>query len=62
LLCYKYSQFNCKIFFVSDVISNESNQPEACSSSISDHSMTKGKRTEERKNVISDGNFDLLMT
>lgn len=62
MLCYKYWQFNCKIIFVSDVISNESNQPGAYSSSISAHSTAKGKRTEEHKNVISDGNVDLLIT
>lgn len=60
LIICKHCQFNCKIIFISDVISDEINQLEACSSSISTKLLKK--KTKEHKNVISDGNIDLLMT
>lgn len=44
------------------MISNESNQLEACSSSISTNVTPKKKKTKEHKHVMSDGNVDLLMT
>ncbi|CAI6361231.1 unnamed protein product [Macrosiphum euphorbiae] len=48
---------NFEANYQQDVISNESNQLEACSSSISTNVTPKKKKTKEHKHVMSDDHF-----